>query len=206
MVASSLVCPPRSIPIVGKDGLPTDPWHRFFAQLAQELSSEVEVPEITVRVTNHTVSTDLFDDSREITGFTQTFEVTRAGVVLCDFKCECVHRGIVTGVIVVAGRLHYRFAATEAGLAAATRRAPLGAVSGQNIYDITDHYGNVTFTGAVEVEPGWYEFSVWMTSDTSTPHVSGECAEISNGVDNPYNAFRTVTILDGEGIDIATPQ
>jgi hypothetical protein len=149
------------------------------------------------RTTTHTSNTALFDAATEITGFRQTWHVRRPGVATWNFKCEVMHRNLVTGVIAYSGRGYYRYGATPAAAAAGSLVGPDGAVGGGNIYDITDHYGNAVFNNSFAVVPGYYQFSVWMLSDTTTPHTSGTCAEISiGGPSNPYNAF-TCTVIEG---------
>lgn len=149
------------------------------------------------QTTRHYSSTDLFAAFNEITGFRQTWHVRRPGVMTWNFKAEVLHRNLVTGVIAYAARGYYRYGATPAAAAAASLVSPDGAVGGGNIYDIVDHYGNAIFNNSFAVVPGYYQCTVWMTSDTTTPHTDGECARISNGsITNPYNAF-TVTLVEG---------
>ena len=150
-----------------------------------------------IRDSFHLYESHLTNAFAERPAFRQEFEVTAPGVVKVALDCETKHRGIVNGVIVVAARIKYRKASTQAGLATAPLSDIPGAVGGGNIYNITDHYHTLHIGGNLPVAPGWYRFEVHMCSDSSIPHTDGTCGQISNQ-SNPapsptacYNRFTT---------------
>lgn len=150
-----------------------------------------------IRDTFHLWESHLTNAFAERPQFRQEFQVTASGVIKVSLDCETKHRGIVNGVIVVAGRIKYRKATTQAGLATAALNDIPGAVGGGNIYDIVHHYHTLHLTGNLPVDPAWYRFEVHMCSDSSIPHADGTCGQISNqsnpasGPTGCYNRFTT---------------
>jgi hypothetical protein len=155
-------------------------------------------PRVRSLTTNHIPETDLFAALLELTGFRQTWHVRRPGIALMEFKAETKHRNLVAGVVTAVGFVYHRFGATPAACAAASLVREKGAETGLNIYDITDHYGNLDCKFTIPVAVGYHQFAVWLSADTTTPHTDGECVEMSNdGSPTTANNSLSLTIVEG---------
>lgn len=142
--------------------------------------------------------TDLFRTFNVLPIVTADIEMAANGVATVDWKAEVRHRNLVDGVVMYAGRVIYKVAETQAGLATATWTDVPKAVGGGNILSITDHYGNIVAKGAIPLTAGlWYRFGAKGCSASSlAPNTDGLC-ELSNGPgDNPYNNM-VVTVIEG---------
>lgn len=125
------------------------------------------------QITSNDSATQLFRAMTALTGTRQQFQTAEAGLVLVSSSLDIIHRGISIGgtdqyPVGIACRCEYRFAATQAGLAAASPNWIKYAYAGGNISSLDDHYGQNIFARIPQaVGAGWHQFMMFATSHSS---------------------------------------
>lgn len=139
-------------------------------------------------------SADLPQTIAQISGLTFQGDTGYAsgGLLVVSFRSQVKHRGIEIGggfaggnyPIGIAMRMAVRQAASQGGLSGASSVYLSGGGAGQNIRDITDHYGllvNPRIT--VALTSRYFQAEVWATAHTDADPADGLAELDGNDVD-----------------------
>jgi len=124
----------------------------------------------------------------KIDDFDIGFKTRSSAVATLHFRSDVIHNNIVSGVIGISARIFVQEGDTEAECLANTPTKIPNAVSGQNIYNITDHYGNINIHKKIKLEANkYYLFTVQGSAHTTLSSQNGLCsilAEYGDGLNN----------------------
>lgn len=146
--------------------------------------------------------TPLMWSTSEVTEFrTSPIAIGEDGVAEVDFHCDCVHRGDVTGyngAVGIGQAVVYRYAAEFGDLESASWVEIPGAKGGYNISERSpEHYGHRSLAGALDIQAGFYQFSVRMSAHATGSPQNGLAAVLAeNGVG--FNNLRIAINRGGE--------
>lgn len=109
----------------------------------------------------------------ELEGFRTVIEMQDEAGALVDVRADVVHRGEFTGyqgVLSIGMVVGFRYAATLADLPSATVQRVPNAVVGCNLMNRNPHhYEKLHACSSLEMQPGFYEFTVLMNAATDAP-------------------------------------
>lgn len=140
-------------------------------------------------------------------------------VVLIDCNVVYEHTGLSNGGTIpysgglsCASEFIYRQASTEAGLASAAWQFDQNINAGANLMDPSHHYLPLVFPGAIKLDAGFYDFSVFAQAAGPSPLASTSAAQdgiaiiLAEGATPPYfarNFYRLVVLPVGASYTFA---
>lgn len=165
------------------------------------VASELELYEYTVPTAPSVVNSRFFSlqksvdtktalrwDPKEILGFRMDLNLNEAAVATLQLRMDIIHDGLIPDVIGVSGLLHMRSGTTWENCLSASFTPIENASSGQNIRDLTDHYGNINIFQKVSLSvPKYYQFAVYGSAHTTASSLDELCSileENSKGLNN----------------------
>jgi hypothetical protein len=123
------------------------------------------------------VDTPLNWYTTEIPGFRISTISDEDAVATLNFRMDVRHNNVYAGAVGIAGHIVVRSGATWAACQSASFSDITNAVSGKNITDVTDHYGNINICIKYPLVAGvYYEFSASGSAHSSGSSSNGLCS------------------------------
>jgi hypothetical protein len=124
----------------------------------------------------------------EVPGFRIATISDSNAIATCMLRMDIIHNNVFSGAVGIAGRILVRMGNTWAECQSANFTYIPNAVSGKNITDVTDHYGNINiFIKYPLLANKYYEFSVASTAHSTGSSSNGLCsilAEYGQGLNS----------------------
>ncbi len=116
----------------------------------------------------------------EIPGFRIATISDVDSVATLTFRMDVIHNNIYSGAVGIAGHIVVRSGSTWQECQAASFSDITNAVSGKNIIDVTDHYGNININIKYQlVANRYYEFSASGSAHSTGSSANGLCSVLA---------------------------